>query len=377
MVETVEVEHLIVGGGVIGLAIAADLARRGREAFVLEAGPHIGCGISSRNSEVVHSGIYYEAGSLKHLLCVEGRRRLYDYCEEHKLAYRKCGKLVVATSDAEAGQIAFLARRAEQNGVENVEVIDGAAAKRFEPALNATLALHVGETGIVDAHGVMLSLVGEIEAAGGAVLLQHRVIGGRQTAVGGFELEVETVDGRLVVTSRALVLAAGPWTQSLAASIEGVAHEQAPPLFLAKGSYFSHPGAAPFSRLIYPVPVHGGLGVHLTLDLAGAMRFGPDVEWLDTNDPDKVDFSVDPGRSEDFYASIRRYWPGLADGALQPAYAGVRPKLSGRGAPNADFLLQGPEQHGLARFVALYGIESPGLTSSLAIGARVVDMLEL
>ncbi|MBM3578841.1 MAG: NAD(P)/FAD-dependent oxidoreductase [Alphaproteobacteria bacterium] len=377
MTERVEVEHLIVGAGVVGLAIGAELARGGREAFVLEAGSRVGCGISSRNSEVIHSGIYYEQNSLKHRLCIEGRRRLYAYCEEHKVAYRKCGKLIVATSDEETPQILALSHRAEANGVEGVVVLEGAEAMRLEPSLNATLALHVRESGIIDVHEFMLSLVGEIEEAGGAVLLEHRVVGGRQIGAGRFEIEVKTAKGSLIVSSRTLVLAAGPWNQAVAATIDSVAREHAPPLFLAKGSYFSYPGVQRFSRLIYPVPVQGGLGVHLTLDLAGAMRFGPDVEWLTSNDPDMVDFAVDPKRAQSFYASIRRYWPELADGSLQPGYAGVRPKLCGPGAHNADFLLQGPDAHGVAGLVALYGIESPGLTSSLAIGARVSAMLEV
>lgn len=377
MTERVEVEHLIVGAGVVGLAIGAELARGGREAFVFEAGSRVGCGISSRNSEVIHSGIYYEQNSLKHRLCIEGRRRLYAYCEEHKVVYRKCGKLIVATSDEETPQILALSHRAEANGVEGVVVLEGAEAMRLEPSLNATLALHVRESGIIDVHDFMLSLVGEIEEAGGAVLLEHRVVGGRQIGAGRFEIEVKTAKGSLIVSSRTLVLAAGPWNQAVAATIDSVAREHVPPLFLAKGSYFSHPGVQHFSRLIYPVPVQGGLGVHLTLDLAGAMRFGPDVEWLTSNDPDRVDFAVDPKRAQSFYASIRRYWPELADGSLQPDYAGVRPKLCGPGEHNADFLLQGPDSHGVAGLVALYGIESPGLTSSLAIGARVSAMLEV
>jgi L-2-hydroxyglutarate oxidase LhgO len=375
-VERVDLEHLVIGAGVVGLAAGASLARKGRDVFVLEAGPRIGGGISSRNSEVVHSGIYYETGSLKHRLCVEGRRRLYDYCRLHQVDHRRCGKLVVATAEAEADKVIALARQAEANGVENVELIDGPAAKRLEPALEATLALNVHETGIVDSHGLMLALVGEIEAAGGAVLLQHRVLRGERKAVGGFELEVATPDGALLIATRTLVIAAGPWAHAVAASIRGVAELERPQLHLAKGSYFSHPGASRFSRLIYPVPEPGGLGVHLTLDLGGAMRFGPDVEWLDFNDPDAVDFAVDPSRGARFYASVRRYWPALADGALQPTYSGVRPKLSGPGAPNADFLIKGPRDHGVAGLVELYGVESPGLTSSLAIADLVASLLD-
>ena len=374
--ERVDLRHLVIGAGVVGLAAAAALARQGQEVFVLEAGPGIGCGISSRNSEVIHSGIYYETGSLKHRLCIDGRRRLYNYCAARGIAHRKCGKLIVATRDTEAPKLLALARQAQANGVENVEMIDGSAARRLEPALQATMALHVAETGIVDSHALMLALVGEIEEAGGAVLSGHRVVGGECRRGDGFEIAVETRDGSLAIATRNLVLAAGPWSHAVASRIGGIAELPRPRLYLAKGSYFSHPGAARFSRLIYPLPEPGGLGVHLTLDLAGAMRFGPDVEWLDSDDPDTVDFSVDPSRGASFYDSVRRYWPALADGALQPDYAGVRPKLSGPGQGGADFHVKGPQDHGVPGFVELYGVESPGLTSALALADLVASMLE-
>jgi L-2-hydroxyglutarate oxidase LhgO len=375
MIERVEVEHLVIGAGIVGLAIAGELARSGRNVFVLEAGSHVGCGISSRNSEVIHSGIYYPTNSLKHLLCVEGRRLLYAYCDSHGVAYRKCGKMVVAVDDLEAEELVAIARRAAQNNVENVETLDAPAAKRLEPAVRAVSALHVKETGIIDSHGFMLSLVGEIEDSGGAVMLNHRVLSGRPSRAHRYELEVASPSGRLTITTRTLVLAAGPWTNALTAAIEGMGTIDAPRLFLAKGSYFAFSGRRTFTRLVYPVPVQGGLGIHLTLALDGRIRLGPDVEWLETRDPDQVDFGVEPSRAEGFYACARRYWPDLPDGSLTPDYAGVRPKLSGPGAPAADFLLQGPQQHGLPGVVALYGIESPGLTSSLAIGARVASML--
>lgn len=376
-VERVDIQHLVIGAGVVGLAVAAEIARRGREVFVLEAGLGIGCGISSRNSEVIHSGIYYGTNTLKHRLCIDGRRRLYDYCCLHKVPYRKCGKLVVATNDAEAAKVVALAQRAEENGVENTELIDASIARRLEPALNATLALHVRETGLIDSHSLMISLVGEIEDAGGAVLLEHRLLRGAAKSGGGFEIEATTLQGPIIIETRELVIAAGPWAHAIAARINGVAELDRPPLFLAKGSYFNYSGRACFSRLIYPVPESGGLGVHLTLDLSGAMRFGPDVEWLDSNDPDAVDFSVEAERAKKFYESVRRYWPDLPDGALLPAYSGVRPKLSGPGMPNADFLVRGAEIHGFAGLVELYGIESPGLTSALAIAALVASKLDL
>ena len=376
MMESIEVENLVIGAGVIGLAVAAAFARKGREVFVLETGPRVGCGISSRNSEVIHSGIYYPTNSLKHRLCVEGRRQIYAYCEERSIPYRRCGKLVVAADEHEAEKIAAIATQAANNGIENVELLDAQAARRLEPSLKAVTALHVKETGIIDTHGLMLSLVGEIEEGGGAVLLDHRVICGRRLLSDGLELEVETPNGRLVVATRTLTLAAGLWTHTLAAAIEGLVLTDVPRLFLAKGSYFSYSGRSAFTRLIYPAPVDGGLGVHLTLDLEGRMRFGPDVEWLDSDDTDHIDFCVDPARAAGFYASVRRYWPELADGTLTPDYAGVRPKLSGPGAAARDFLLYGPKEHGVPGVAALYGIESPGLTSSLAIGARVERMLE-
>ncbi|MGU3492714.1 NAD(P)/FAD-dependent oxidoreductase [Xanthobacteraceae bacterium A53D] len=371
--DVIEVGDVVIGAGVIGLACAAARARQGREVYVLEAGSLIGSGISSRNSEVIHSGVYYETGTLRHLLCVEGRRSLYAYCDTHGVAYAKCGKLVVATSDKEAEKIAGIAVRARENGVENTELIDGAAAMALEPALNAVAALHVQETGILDTHGYMLALQGEVEDAGGAVLLNHRVRSG-EARPGRFSLTLDTPEGPLALVCRTLVIAAGPWSHKVAGAIAGYDLAPIHPLVLAKGSYFSYPGKPVFSRLIYPAPIDGGLGTHVTLDLAGRMRFGPDVEWLETGDPDVVNFAVDPARAESFYASVRRFWPGLPDGALVPDYAGVRPKLAERGT-QADFLIHGPHLHGLPGLVGLFGIESPGLTSSLAIAERVSGLL--
>ncbi|MGO9771875.1 MAG: NAD(P)/FAD-dependent oxidoreductase [Roseiarcus sp.] len=376
MTESVEVDNLVVGAGVVGLAIGAELARRGRRIYIIEAGQSFGCGISSRNSEVIHSGIYYATGSVKHLLCVEGRRRLYAYCDTHGIAYRKCGKLVVSENDSETEDLLALARRAEENNVENVEILDGPAARRLEPAVRAVCALHVRETGIIDSHGLMRSLLGEIEDGGGAVLLNHRLLSGRMVEAGQYDLSVKTLSGFLTIRARTLIIAAGPWSNALVARFEGMAALAAPKLFLAKGSYFALSRPSAFAHLIYPMPVRGGLGIHLTLTLDGRARFGPDVEWLASNDPEQVDFGVDPGRAKSFYASVRRYWPDLPDGALVPDCAGVRPKLSGPNAPAADFSLSGPREHGFPELVALYGLESPGLTSALAIGAQVSDMLD-
>ena len=371
--EVVEIEALIVGAGVIGLAIGAELGRRGRQVFILEADTRFGGGISSRNSEVIHSGVYYPQDSLKRQLCVEGRRLLYNYCERHGVGHRKCGKLIVATDDAEMLKIEAIALQAARNGVEGVEWIDGKTAQAFEPALNAIGALHVRETGIIDSHAYMLSLLGEIEDSGGAVLFRHKVVSGQYRS-SSFELRVETPSGTLLVKTGILVLAAGLWSHHLAARLEGY-DARLPPLTFAKGCYFACSGPSVFKRLIYPAPVDGGLGTHLTLDLAGRMRFGPDVEWLDNHDPQSVDFSVDPARALAFYQSIRRYWPGLPDNALVPDYSGIRPKLSRPGEAAADFLLRGPQDHGIAGLVSLYGIESPGLTASPALALYTADLL--
>jgi L-2-hydroxyglutarate oxidase LhgO len=368
--DVVEVEQLIVGAGVIGLACAAGGARAGRSVFVLEAGPGIGHGISSRNSEVIHSGIYYPTGSLKHVLCVEGRRLLYAYCDRAGVPYRRCGKLVVATDAAEAAKIEGIAARARANEVEGVALITGAAARALEPELIATAALHSVETGILDSHAFMAALQGEVEDAGGAVLARHRVVAG-EAAPGRFRVIARGPEGDVDIRSARLVLAAGPWTHAVAGRIAGYDIAPLPRLRLAKGSYFAYGGRPVFSRLIYPAPVDGGLGTHLTLDLAGRMRFGPDVEWLATDDPDAVDFAVDPARGAAFAASVARWWPGIDAGRLQADYAGVRPKLSGPGEPVADFAVDGVERHGLSGLVGLFGVESPGLTSALALAERV------
>ena len=374
MVERIEVENLVIGAGVIGLAIGAAFARQGREAFLLEVGPRVGCGISSRNSEVIHSGIYYPTNSLKHRLCVEGREMLYAYCDKRGISYARCGKLVVATDEQEAKKVAEIAARAADNGIE--AVTHGAeAASRLEPSIKALAALEVRDTGVIDSQGLLRSLLGEIEEGGGAVMLHHRVVGGSRIASGGFELDVVAPAGSLAVTTRNLIIAAGLRTHAVAAAIDRELLAGAPPLRLAKGSYFSYSGRSPFRHLIYPAPVDGGLGIHLTLDLGGRARFGPDVEWLESSDPDAVDYRVDTARANGFYAAIRRYWPDLGEGTLTPDFAGARPKLSGPGAQAADFLLHGPKEHGVPGAVALYGIESPGLTSSLAIGARVERIL--
>lgn len=369
-----QIDALVVGAGAVGLACAAELARRGRETIVLEAADCIGSGTSSRNSEVIHAGLYYPTGSLKHRLCVAGRRRLYDYLVTRGVAHRKCGKLVVARDAAEEAQIAALYQRALANEVEGVSLLTADQARELEPNLGCVSALLSAETGIIDSHGYMLALLGELEELGSVLALNTPVLRGRALTAGGFELDVGG-EAPATIVCRSLVNAAGLGAQRLARAIEGVPAEAVPPLVLAKGSYFACAGKPAFTRLIYPAPVDGGLGVHLTLDLAGRMRFGPDVEWLDQHDPGKVDYSVDPRRCDGFYAAVRRYWPGMLEGVLTPDYAGCRPKLSGRGEPAADFRIDGPGRHGLDGLVNLFGIESPGLTASLAIAGMVAELV--
>ncbi len=372
--ESYEIDCLVIGAGVVGLACAAELARRGREVLVAEAASAIGSGVSSRNSEVIHAGLYYPTGSLKHLLCVRGRRLLYPFLDARGIAHRKCGKLVVATSADEEGQIETLYRRALANDVENISLFTGAEALALEPNLHCVSGLLSAETGIVDSHGMMLALLGDLQAHGGALALNAPVLGGAALDGGGFDVRVGGA-GAARVRCRALVNAAGLHAQDVARSIEGAPTHAIAPLVLAKGSYFGCVGKPAFSRLIYPAPVEGGLGVHLTLDLAGRMRFGPDVEWLDQTSPDEVDYKVDPQRADAFYAAIRRYWPALSEGALTPEYSGCRPKLSGPGQAAADFRIDARGAHGLEGLVNLFGIESPGLTSALAIAETVADQL--
>lgn len=369
-----DIDCLVIGAGAVGLACAVEMARRGREVLVVEASAGIGAGISSRNSEVIHAGIYYPTGSLRHRLCVAGRRKLYTYLAERAVAHRKCGKLIVATSSAEEGQIAALHERAQQNGVEGMSLLTRAEALALEPNLNCVAALLSGETGIIDSHGYMLALQGELEELSGMVALNAPIEHGRVVA-GGFELDI---GGAAPATARCatLINSAGLGAHAVARNLEGLDLAHIPPLVLAKGSYFGCSGRTAFTRLIYPAPVEGGLGVHLTLDLSGRMRFGPDVEWLANNDPAAVDYRVDIARAQSFYAAIRRYWPALPDDALTPGYSGCRPKLSGPGQPAADFRIDGPGTHGIPGLVNLFGIESPGLTSSLALGEYAANLIE-
>jgi L-2-hydroxyglutarate oxidase LhgO len=362
-----EVDCIVAGAGVVGLAVARALALAGRDVIVLEAAEAIGTGTSSRNSEVIHAGIYYPANSLMARFCVAGRRKLYAYCAEKGVAHRKCGKLIVATDPREDALLGGIKQRAEANGVEAMRLLSAAEAVALEPNLVCTSALASGTTGIIDSHGLMVALQGDAENAGAVTVLLSPVVGG---VAAGRRIEVE-VGGAdpMTVRCRLLVNAAGLHAPGLAARVMGMPPDRVPTGYYAKGNYFTLSGRSPFSRLIYPVPVPGGLGVHLTVDLGGQARFGPDVEWIDG-----IDYTVDPARADGFYAAVRRYWPGLKDGALQPGYAGIRPKTVPKGAPGQDFVIQGPQLHGVAGLINLFGIESPGLTASMAIADHVLEM---
>ena len=362
------VEVIVIGAGVVGLAIGRALALAGREVLVLESERHFGTGTSSRNSEVIHAGIYYPAGSLKARLCVEGRRQLYAYCAARGVAHRRLGKLIVATRGSQIEALQSIHGRALANGVENIGLISADEARRLEPALACVAALHSRETGIVDSHGLMLALLGDLESAGGLLSCASPFAHAKKQAAGW----VVGTGGEapFLLAADWIINAAGLQAQEVAANIESLPAEHIPRRHLARGCYFQFTGRAPFSRLIYPVPVPGGLGVHLTLDLGGQARFGPDVEWIDA-----IDYTVDPRRADSFYAEVREYWPQLPDASLAPAYAGIRPKLSGPGEPAADFVIAGPPAHGVSGLINLFGIESPGLTACVAIGEHVRQLL--
>ena len=356
------VECVVIGAGVVGLAVARALAMAGREVVILEAEDAIGTHTSSRNSEVIHAGIYYPKGSLKARACVSGRFLLYDYCASHGVPHRRCGKLIVATNVEQVSELKNIQKKAHDNGVTDVLEISAAEAMRMEPALRCAAALHSPSTGIIDSHALMLAYLGDAESAG-AMLGLKSVLERVFIREKAFELHVK---GAEPILARILVNSAGLRAPSVARLMQGFPAGKVPPEFYAKGNYYSLTGRPPFSRLVYPVPEPGGLGVHVTLDLAGQARFGPDVEWVD-----RIGYEVDPRRAERFYAAIRRYWPALPDGALAPAYAGIRPKITGPKDPAADFVIQGPAEHGIEGLVNLFGIESPGLTASLALADEV------
>lgn len=363
------VDAVVVGAGVIGLAVAGEIARSGQEVVILEREAVFGAHTSSRNSEVIHAGIYYPAGSLKANLCVDGRERLYAYCESRGIAHRQCGKLIVATEEGQRGALERIALRAGAAGVA-LEWLSGSAAIALEPALRGQFALLSRVSGIIDSHGLMLSLLGEAEDHGAVLVSRTRFVAAEVAAQEGFVLELEGPDGRMRVRCRWLVNASGLFASEVARRIDGLAAGFIPETRYAKGNYFSLSRRAPFSRLIYPVPNEAGLGVHLTLDLAGRARFGPDVEWCR-----EVDYEVSSARAVQFYDEIRAYWPGLPEGALVADYCGIRPKLVGEGDVAADFQIDGFGQHGVPGLVNLFGIESPGLTACLSLGREVLARL--
>ena len=361
------VDCVVVGAGVVGLAVARALALQGREVLMLEAADAIGTGTSSRNSEVIHAGLYYPTGSLKARLCVRGRELLYAYCAERGVPHRRCGKLLVATSQAQLPGLESIRARAQANGVLDLQWLTREQARALEPALECVAALHSPSTGIVDSHALMLALQGDLEHAGGIVVLNSALALAECAQIA---IELVANDGTRL-QARTVVNAAGLHAPRLATRFAGLDPVHVPQAHYAKGSYFTLTGKAPFCHLIYPVPEAAGLGVHLTLDLGGQAKFGPDVQWVDSPD----DLLVDPARGDAFYAEVRKYWPELRDGALAPGYAGIRPKIHSPDAPAADFVIQGPQVHGVAGLVNLFGIESPGLTSALAIAEHVAALV--
>jgi L-2-hydroxyglutarate oxidase LhgO len=364
-----KIDCVVIGAGVVGLAVARSLAMRGRETLLLEAEAAIGTGTSSRNSEVIHAGIYYSPGSAKARLCVAGKQLLYEYCAARGIEHRRYGKLIVAAAEEEMRALERIESTARANGVCDLSWLTATEAQALEPALRCVAALLSPSTGVIDSHGYMLALQGDLEDAGGTLVCRAPVRRGhceRDRII----LQAGT-DETLEIAARVVINSAGLHAQELARRIEGVPPTSIPPSLYAKGNYYVLQGKAPFRRLIYPIPIPGGLGVHLTLDLAGRARFGPDVEWVD-----RLDYAVDPARAGGFYDVIRRYWPALPEGSLHPGYAGIRPKLSNPGGAQTDFLIQGEDAHGVRGLINLYGIESPGLTASLAIAESIADAID-
>lgn len=362
-----QVECVVIGAGVIGLAVARALALAGREVMVLEAASAIGTGTSARNSEVIHAGIYYAAGSLKARLCVRGKGMLYDYCAERGIAHRRCGKLIVATAPEQLARLQGVVEQARRNGVNDLVLLSREEARALEPQLACEGAVYSPSTGIVDSHALMLALQGDVENAGGIVVLNASVA---HAECAPQVISLMTNDGT-GLQARIVVNAAGLQAPALARRFKGLEPRYVPPAWFAKGNYFTLSSRTPFAHLVYPLPEAAGLGVHFTLDLGGQAKFGPDVQWVDS----PADLMVDPARGAAFYAEVRKYWPALQDGALIPGYAGMRPKIHGPHEAAADFLIQGPPDHGVPGLVNLFGIESPGLTSALAIGAHVADLV--
>ena len=368
-----QVDCVVIGAGVVGLAIAREMALQGRGTILLERESAFGTISSARNSEVIHAGIYYPKDSLKAKLCVEGNRLLYEYCRSHQVATQPYGKLIVAVDETQIDDLQAILYKAQNNGVPEIKMISEDHAKALEPNLKCSAAILSSSTGIVDSHGYMLSLLGGFEDGGGMIAYQSPLIGAKligDQAQSGFELEIGGADGMKIQT-KMLINCAGMSAPAVAQKIEGLDPNQIPKAYFAKGNYFSLSGKSPFKHLIYPTPEPGGLGVHLTLDMGGQAKFGPDVEWLDIENEEQIDYTVDPKRAEGFYEAVRRYWPGIKDGALQPDYSGVRAKIVPPDTPAGDFCFNGPEDHGLHGLYNLYGFESPGLTSSLAIAKHL------
>lgn len=368
---TDKIDCVVIGAGVVGLAVARAVALSpafaGREVMVLDGASAIGTGTSSRNSEVIHAGIYYSQGSQKAKLCTLGKAMLYDYCESRGIGFKRCGKLLVATNDAQVAQLQGIIAKAAANGVNDLVLLTREEARALEPALECVAAVHSPSTGIIDSHALMLSLQGDLENAGGMVVC-NTAVSHMECGLQGIRMVMQ--DGT-ELDAGVVINCAGVHAPSLARQIKGLDAKHVPPEFYCKGNYFTLLGRSPFSRLIYPVPEAAGLGVHLTLDLGGQAKFGPDVQWVESSD----NLVVDPARGDAFYAEIRKYWPALQDGSLMTGYAGIRPKINSQHEAAKDFVIQGEGEHGVKGLVNLFGIESPGLTSSLAIGAQVAQML--
>ena len=373
-----QVDCVVVGAGVVGLAVAREMALQGRETILLERESAFGTISSARNSEVIHAGIYYPKDSLKAKLCVEGNRLLYEYCRSHQVATQPYGKLIVASDETQIDDLQAILYKAQNNGVPEIKMISGDEAKALESNLRCVAAILSSTTGIVDSHGYMLSLLGGFEDAGGMVAYQSPLISAKpigDNAEGGYQLEIGGADGMRIKT-KLLINCAGMSAPAIAQKIEGLKKDQIPKAYFAKGNYFSLSGKSPFRHLIYPIPEPGGLGVHLTLDMGGQAKFGPDVEWLDIDIEEQIDYTVNPKRGDDFYEAVRRYWPGLKDKSLQPDYSGIRAKIVPPNAPAGDFCFNGPQEHGLQGLYNLYGFESPGLTSSLGIAKYLEGLIK-
>jgi len=365
-----DIDCIVLGAGVVGLAVARELAQSGREVLVVEKTEAIGTGTSSRNSEVIHAGIYYPQGSQKARLCVEGKHMLYEYCRQRGVEHKKLGKLIVAATPAQSAKLDQIAERARLNGVDDLYRISGAEARALEPALVCDAALVSPSTGIVDSHGLMLALQGDAEGHGAQCVFHTEFVRGRVLPEGGFELEFSG-DEPMTLTANLVINATGLSAPETARSLEGQPTDLIPQAYYCKGSYFTLSGRAPFSHLIYPMPDNAGLGVHLTLDLGGQAKFGPDTQWIDSED-----YTMDPRRGDAFYEAVRRYWPALPDGALNPGYTGIRPKIVGQDEAAADFVIAGPRDHGVRGLVNLFGIESPGLTACMAVAQATREALE-